>query len=211
MSPNEDQLSQRRREILAAAESAFDARGYAFTTMEQVAAEARISKGSIYNYFENKHDLFVQVFSEVVSDAEAGTAKLLSEPLTARETLQRLLDDWFERLGHYRKIGRLVLEFWATAAREKQDGDLASWFGQMYTRWRDQIAGVITRGIEAGEFRTGPDASVVAAMIVAVMDGITVRAILEPSFQVDERFLTAAKEAILFTLANPTAVEGRQS
>ena len=207
MSVNDEHLAMRRREILTAAEKVFDARGYASTTMEAVAAAAKISKGSLYNYFENKRDLFVQVFTEAIAGDEAETEKLLSERLPATEKLERVLDNWLERLDHYKRIGRLVLESWATAAREQQDGGLGSWFSEMCAHWNEMIAAIVREGIEAGEFRAELDASVAASMIIGVMDGITVHSILDANTNVDEEFLAALKLSTI-TALTPNSAEG---
>ena len=53
---------QRRREmILDAAGARFQRFGYSKTTMEEVAADAGISKGTIYIYFQNKEDIFLEL------------------------------------------------------------------------------------------------------------------------------------------------------
>ena len=108
MPNNQEHLAERRQGILVAAGKVFDAHGYAATTMEAVAAEAGISKGSIYNYFENKRDLFVQLFSDVVAGNEVASEKLLSGLGSARTRLESFLDDWTERAGDYKRIGRLL-------------------------------------------------------------------------------------------------------
>ncbi len=204
----ETHQNERRIEILRAAQKVFDRHGYAATTVEQVATAAGVAKGSLYNYFKSKHDLFVQVFTEVIAREEQATDRLITEPIPATEKLHRLLDDYFLQLGYYKKIGRLVLEFWVQAAREQQDGQLKQWFDQMYTRWRSRIAEIIHQGIEAGEFRVASDAQVAAALIMAVLDGITVQSILDMSIQVNEQFIAALKRAMIASLkaglTNPT-------
>ena len=70
MSPAE-QPAAKHDAILAAAEKVFNGSGYAATTMEMVAVEAGISKGSLYNYFQSKEDLFKQVFANAVTVAWA--------------------------------------------------------------------------------------------------------------------------------------------
>ena len=62
----------RREEILAAAEKVFEANGYAAATIDAVAAAAGVAKGSIYNYFKSKQDLFTQLFSELIARMIAG-------------------------------------------------------------------------------------------------------------------------------------------
>lgn len=55
---------ERRREILRAAIRCFRQRGYEGTTLDQVAREAEIAKGTIYLYFPSKADLFATLLLE---------------------------------------------------------------------------------------------------------------------------------------------------
>jgi AcrR family transcriptional regulator len=56
----------RPEEITAAALESFVERGYAATRLEDVAARAGISKGTLYLYFANKEDLFKAVVREAL-------------------------------------------------------------------------------------------------------------------------------------------------
>jgi AcrR family transcriptional regulator len=59
----------RPEEITAAALELFVERGYAATRLEDVAARAGISKGTLYLYFADKEDLFKAVVREARSSA----------------------------------------------------------------------------------------------------------------------------------------------
>jgi len=52
----------RRNEILEAAKKVFASKDYASATLEDIATEAELSKGTIYLYFNNKADLFLSTF-----------------------------------------------------------------------------------------------------------------------------------------------------
>jgi TetR/AcrR family transcriptional regulator, acrAB operon repressor len=87
-----------RRQILAAALVVFSQRGYAGTTLDDITAEANLSKGAIYWYFDNKADLFASllgerasVFSELLDDA----ARRAQGPLAA---LRAMWLRWMEAL-----------------------------------------------------------------------------------------------------------------
>ena len=83
---------ERRREIMEAAEKVFEASGYAAATMAAVADQAGISKGSIYNYFESKQNLFIEVCAAAfASEHASGKAILADRGLPAVERLGRLL------------------------------------------------------------------------------------------------------------------------
>lgn len=57
----------RKIEIINAAEELFLSKGYENTSMEEIANEALYSKGTLYNYFESKDDLFFAIGSKVYS------------------------------------------------------------------------------------------------------------------------------------------------
>ena len=60
---NKRKIRQRdhKVQILEAAEKIFAKKGFYTTTMEEVAKEARLAKGTIYLYFDSKEDLFFSV------------------------------------------------------------------------------------------------------------------------------------------------------
>ncbi|HED09320.1 MAG TPA: TetR/AcrR family transcriptional regulator [Caldithrix abyssi] len=57
----EREKQQRRNDIIDAAERLFFKKGYENTTMDQVAEEAELSKGTLYLYFKNKEDLYLAI------------------------------------------------------------------------------------------------------------------------------------------------------
>lgn len=190
----------KRQAILDAAEKTFGANGYAAATMEQIAADAGISKGSIYNYFRSKQDLFMELFAQSVATDEAQVDTLLNRPIPASRKIEALLDIWFKSFEHYERIGALFLEYWATAAREDREGRLAASFQEMYARWRERIAAIITQGIDSGQFRRELDIQWVTTAITAMLDGLTIQAIVKTGVGVDEGFLGAFKRGLLASL-----------
>jgi AcrR family transcriptional regulator len=62
--PEDDPRAQKQRRILDAAGQLFQKWGYRKTSMEDVAREAGVAKGTVYLYFKTKADLMVQVVAE---------------------------------------------------------------------------------------------------------------------------------------------------
>lgn len=199
MSPT-GRSGDKRRAIFDAAEKAFGTHGYAAATMEKIAVDAGISKGSIYNYFRSKQDLFMELFTRSVAGDEADVDTLLNQPIPASRKIEALLDIWFKSFEHYQKIGALFLEYWATAAREHREGGLAATFQQMYARWRERIAAIITQGVDSGEFRRELDTQWVVSAIMAMLDGLVIQAIVGMGLRVDEDFLGALKQGLIASL-----------
>ncbi len=64
---------QRRRALLDAAARAFARRGYAATSLDDVATEAGVSRVLIYRHFESKTELYQAVLEEVSEQLRAAT------------------------------------------------------------------------------------------------------------------------------------------
>lgn len=59
------QAEATRRELLDVARALFAERGYAGTSIEELVARARVTKGALYHHFRDKHDVFTTVFEEL--------------------------------------------------------------------------------------------------------------------------------------------------
>lgn len=60
-----------RRAVLAAARSLFGSKGYAQTSVDEIAGAARVTKGAVYHHFAGKEALFRAVYAEVEAQAQA--------------------------------------------------------------------------------------------------------------------------------------------
>src|SRR6266568_6603713 len=63
-----------RRAVLDAARSLFGRRGYAQTSVDEIADAARVTKGAVYHHFAGKEALFRAVHAEVEAEAQARAA-----------------------------------------------------------------------------------------------------------------------------------------
>ena len=200
---NDEHRTARRGEILAAAEKVFSASGYAATTMDAVAAAAGVAKGSLYNYFKSKQDLFTQVVNDAISGDEAEVERIIALGESASQKIDRVLDMWAQRIEYFKVCGALMLEFWAAAARQDRSGELAGVFQAMYGRWRQRLARIVTEGVASGEFRADLDSRVAASLIMGMTDGILVQLILGVDLTVDAGFVEAMKRSIRAGLSAP--------
>jgi len=183
--------------MLAAALEVFDLRGYEAATMEKIAERAGVSKGSVYNYFRSKEDLFAKVFGERLLGDHAEADELVEGSSSAWEKLQHLMDYVFRRLKYYTRCGRLVMEFWAHAARQREKGELAKSLVELHGRWRRRIESILVQGIEAGEFGRHVEPAITASLIWAAVNGMIVQAMFDPEADTGERSLSTLKRGLL--------------
>jgi len=140
----------RPAEILQAALASFQERGFAGTRLEDVAARAGVTKGTIYLYYPSKKELFKAVVrSELLPNIEWIEAAL-HQPGPVAPLLERLFTFWARDLfpSPISVLPKLVI------AEAGNFPELAHFYLETVVhRGLDLIASLLRRGIAAGEFR----------------------------------------------------------
>jgi len=141
----------RPEEIISAALEVFADRGFAATTLEDIARKAGVTKGTIYLYFENKEALFKALIRETIVPVIAqGEALAKSFTGSARDLFEKLVRDYWRLVGETALAGipRLMI------AEAGNFPELARfYYEEVVTRGHRLMSGVLERGIKAGEFR----------------------------------------------------------
>ena len=88
----ERQKTLRDRRLVAAAAKRFRSDGYEKTKIEDIAAEAEVSAGTVYNYYRHKGELLIAVVAmEVHEILVEGESLVANPPDTAEEAINRLI------------------------------------------------------------------------------------------------------------------------
>lgn len=141
-----DMTSQER--ILDAATELFGARGFARTTIRQIAERARANSALIYYYFGSKTGLFEALVGRVQAAVHTNLERSLSGAGTPREKLERFIRLQVELMRRRSPLLRILLrellnqnETAMAMLRRALEPNLAL------------LVGLIEEGIEAGDFR----------------------------------------------------------
>ncbi len=141
----------RPTEIIAAALACFKERGYAATRLEDVAAKAGVTKGTIYLYYSSKEELFKAVVrGELLPNIEH-LERLSRESESATAILARFFAMWTEYVlpSPASVIPKLVI------AEAGNFPELARFYREnVVERGLALVGSIIRRGIEQGEFRS---------------------------------------------------------
>ena len=142
----------RPQELLAAALDLFVERGFAAARLEDVAARAGVSKGTLYLYFANKEELFKAVVRENVVPA-IGQAESVIDGFqgTSVDLFGEIMLGWWQRIGDTKLSGitKLIMAEsgnFPEVARFYQD--------EVMSRAERMIVRMLERGMARGEFRT---------------------------------------------------------
>ncbi len=138
-------------ELLDAALALFVEKGFAATRMEEVAARAGVSKGTVFLYFPSKVELFKAVVRLNISGRfEQWAAEFQDYEGSSADLLRHAMISWWQRVGATRAAGisKLML------SEGGNFPEIAEFFHhEVVQRGHALLGGVIRRGIERGEFR----------------------------------------------------------
>jgi len=175
----------RRAQILEAALRCFSEKGYHEATMDDLAREAGLSKGSLYWHFKSKAQVFagllaaytLELFQAWEREADAfragGGAGGGDGSVIA--LLGRIGELSLEHIAGQAALLRAWAEF--VVHREVQD-----LFAEIYRVSRRELCTWIRRGIESGEIRDLEPESLAAAL-TAGMEGLLLQALVDPEFE----------------------------
>lgn len=153
----------RPAELAAAALEMFAEKGFAATRLDDVAARAGVSKGTVYLYFDSKEDLFKAVVHEGILPILAQGETLVAQHRgDTADLLRSILHGWWSMVGDtaLASVPKIIL------SEARNFPDMAMYYNEnVIQRGRRLLAEVIERGVSRGEFR-GVD---VAATIDSLM------------------------------------------
>ncbi len=141
----------RRLEILDGAVLAFGKNGYERTTLADVAEHAGVCAGTVSHYFGSKARLFEEMIAErLMPLVESEEANVAGHYGSARTLLHQLLRRLWERAWEP-GILELVRVVKVESAEFPESGRLLC--QEMGERWRQLYVGILTAGMQSGEFR----------------------------------------------------------
>lgn len=87
----ERKKEETRASIINCAVSFFREKGFEETSMEEIAEKSDVSKGTLYNYFENKESILVGYFQTIIAEYGKNMKENFVENKDIRSTLYNLL------------------------------------------------------------------------------------------------------------------------
>ncbi|HWE33196.1 MAG TPA: TetR/AcrR family transcriptional regulator [Solirubrobacteraceae bacterium] len=192
----------RHNELIDAAWRCAARSGFRDLTVDDVCAEAGVSKGAFYGYFKQKDELLIALLDD---DADALDGKLSQIAKSEGSAVERL-----------RRFTRVVLQHGSDPGRVQVRADL---WAELLTappvrdrvaattdRRRSLVRGWIDAGIASGELTEIP-ANALSSILLALADGLVLHRVLDPGgFRWVN--ISRAVEVLLAGLASHAAPEG---
>lgn len=161
MGRREQQKAQRRQQIFEAALRLFREKGYAATTVDEIAAAADIAKGTFFNYFPTKEAVLLHLNDLQdgrIQQAVAGIPGFAE--LGAREQVAALFQILAETIAGQHELLRV-----AAAVTLLQPPVHAEFERQVEAGFERTLGEIVAGGQAAGELRGDVPAPELAAML----------------------------------------------
>src|SRR5437867_10377747 len=173
--PHADSVPDRRTQILDAALVCFAKRGFHQTSMHDISAEAGISVGLIYRYFENKEAVISAMADQHKKEIQDVLERARQAP-TLLESLEILFTAHCCE-NSPKLLSAFVVDLYAEASRNPQVADLVR---DVLQTSMDGVTDLIARSPEGKNAAGGLTPNELSELIFAVARGMLMRDVLQP-------------------------------
>ncbi len=178
--------------LMNAAMAAFSRKGLGECTMEDVAREASIAKGTTYLYFKSKEQLMVVMYEHYTTRMLKSQKEFIAkaENIPARKLLEMVCRNFLKEALRYRRTFGLWFQFLALSSSPQMRDTIKRILANNYSGHSSYLEGILDRGIAAGEFRPEINKRAVAASFTSVLEGLLIRDYADKTIvQVEEDYL----------------------
>lgn len=159
-------MNGRKKQILEAAMGCFARKGFQGTSIQEIADELGMAKGSIYFYFKSKDDLLLEVIAYIGQKLIAGMAELPEERhLPPRERFRSQLKRHFASFRENKDLPLMLMrEPYAVESQRTRLHEMVVDFQRRFLKWLRQHIDEIY-GEEAAPYAGDAAASVSGVMM----------------------------------------------
>jgi AcrR family transcriptional regulator len=154
----------RRAQFLNVALELFAARGYHATSISHIIDKADVARGTFYQYFRSKREIFDSLLDQLFTEVSASVAPIaIAAPETMARAIRANIESLCRTLQENLPMGRVLLEQ-AVGLDESGREQLR----EFYQRVLDRIESAVTVGQRLGVVRGG-DPTLIAVFLLAMV------------------------------------------
>jgi len=168
--------SERRQGLIEAAWRCASRQGYHAMTVDDVCIEAGVSKGAFYGYFDSKQHLLLTLLEEDAIEVDDIIADLAERQMEPVERLRAFAQAMVEHASDPARI-QVRADLWSAMLTDPQ---VRERFVDTVRRRRSLLRESIESSFDVGQLHEVPPRAL-ASCLLAVADGLTLHAALDPS------------------------------
>jgi TetR/AcrR family transcriptional regulator, repressor for uid operon len=179
-----------KEKIVQAAITTFSKYGYDKTRMDDIAENAKISKGTLYLYFKSKEKLFYVISENSTKELKEQISKLFSKKEDLVSDAEKFYDQYRNLIHDSEKVS---FEMIAESSRNLK---LRRALYEHRIKVYDIVINYLNHQLEKGFFRKNIDVNAIASGLVALYDGLTISRLLGISENSNKKAWTETIRAI---------------
>ena len=161
------QQNNKKDLIMSSALKVMSEKGYYGSTMDDIVAESKMSKGAIYHYYKSKKEVYLGVIESLENKYTGIFAEVNKEDNSAK-TLKKLFTTVSSQLKKDPTFFKSFSTFWSIS---RHDEDFRNAIQNMYNRFQKFIELIIIEGIDNKEFKK-VDPKISALSLILNLEGI---------------------------------------
>ena len=164
---------QRQNDILDAAEKVFFNKGYGTATMDDVAADAELSKGTLYLYFKTKEELYFGLTHRALLNLQERFQKVLDGEGKGMQKVVNIGHAFYaysvEEPDYYKTIAQFEM---AQLDATQEGQEIVEKCHQAGKGVMEQVAAAIVQGVNDGSIRKDVDPLKIAFLLQGLSNGV---------------------------------------
>ena len=172
MKRTKEEAAITREHLLKKALAVFSKKGYAATTLQDIAQEASVTRGAIYHHFGGKAELYNTLVREYADRGNQIMSQAVSEGGTLLDILRRVFVRQLQSIEDDREM-RALMELYlfktglVPELEEGRNQQIESGVGLI-----DMLAGIMTQGMQQGLLRSDMEPKEMARAYLAFQNGL---------------------------------------
>lgn len=188
-SEHSEEQQETRARIIAAAAKVLAEKGYEATTLREISREAQAAPGLVHYYFGGKDELLVEAL-QAAGQRFHQRMERLAQQMSTGWSLDALLTELRERVDLEPDVYRLRYESFSLGLHNPV---IAPKVRERLAQRRNEIGSIIARALENMERsesveRFSLDPTLLAALLLALFDGLALQKIMDPTFDLEAAY-----------------------
>ncbi|MCD6161739.1 MAG: TetR family transcriptional regulator [candidate division Zixibacteria bacterium] len=182
MTPRKIDKSKKKQTILLAAIKVFSEKGVKNAKIADIAYEAGIGKGTIYEYFRSRDEIFIETFNYMLREMNKEFINELQKTRPPVDKIKAMNKIIFSGLTKFTvETASIFIDFWAEGIRNQgYSGKGIINLKELYNEFRQELMQVLEDGIKAGQFRKINTLETASAFLASI-DGLLLQWIIDPA------------------------------
>ncbi len=178
---------QKRKDIAHAAIKVLAEKGFEGSTIADIAKAAGVGKGTIYEYFDTKEEIIIEVSMQLFSEMDNVFGEDFLRINDPRKKITELITGVLKFTSKMKDIMMVYMEIWRIHMRGNQHGVSMMVLKDALVMFRQLVASIITEGQQKNIFKKNISAESLALFLVASLDGVGMHYLLdEKNFDIDK-------------------------